>query len=99
MTTLLGKPPTEGDKAFTWTEAVPRLVQVASRAPQEEARKFAMGQLMLLAQIVDRHIAQLQALHDALPDKDKNKICPECGARGTHMYGCQTGAPNDPVQD
>lgn len=76
----------QDNKSLTWTEAVPRLVQVAARAPQKEAREFAMGQLMLLAEIVDRHIAQLQALHDSLPDKDA--VCADCGVRGAHAEGC-----------
>ena len=93
MTTLQGKPPLA---PFTWREAVPRLVQVAAKAPQPEAREFAMQQLLLLAEIVDRHIAQLQALHDALPDKEQR--CADCGVRGgAHAFECSSA--NEGVQE
>lgn len=52
----------------TWTKLIPGLVATAAKAPQKEARDFAMSQLMLLGEIVDRHIANLEALEKALPE-------------------------------
>ena len=72
----------------TWRGLIPSLVTTAAKAPTKEARDFAMGQLLLLGEIVDRHIANLSVLAQSLPapTEDTTGIIPappaqwpECG--------------------
>lgn len=88
--------PINAPMSGSWTALIPTLVQVAAKAPQPEAREFAMAQLLKLGEIVDRHIAQLEALAAALPPRDKDRRCPECGVRGgAHAWGCPLGTKAD----
>lgn len=75
----------------TWTELIPTLVLVASRAPDKGARELAMRQLLTLGEIVDRHIVNLKALEASLPEPTAaaDEACPDCGVRRGHAFGCE----------
>jgi len=71
----------------TWESLIPVLVPLAA-----EGNVTAMNELRKLARIVDTHIANLKALRDEAP---KAPVCPDCGVRGAHAFGCPLGVTTD----
>jgi hypothetical protein len=95
-----GAPVSSKPVKITWTAILPALVETAAKAPQPAAREFAMGQLLLLAGIVDQHIEHLEGLRDAVEgtrsasaNTGASDPCPDCGIRGSHTSGCPLAAP------
>lgn len=75
----------------TWVQIVPALVDTVHNGKTEEVRRLAAEELLKLAHIVDTHIASLETLRDAPASPIKREtgiICPDCGIRGGHAFGC-----------
>lgn len=70
-----------------WTDLVPVLAIAVTQAPTPEERAAAMSELVHLASIVDHHIANLETLKEDQKPQG-NIICPDCGVRGSHAFGC-----------
>lgn len=85
---------TEQAENVKWVDVVPVLAIAVTAAPTAEERKAAMDQLLHLAVIVDRHIAKLEELAKEA-EKKGNIICPDCGVKGGHAFGCPLGAKED----